>query len=113
MVLLVNKPLNVPKRDLRKRLWTGRKEELEIQRIVRERMGGVVTALEIWLSDSFGEINGAISSSFVDSAFMVRMGVPEPIEMQGICHGLWTRSIGHRRGHWSTGGARKSMIIGR
>jgi hypothetical protein len=47
VVLLVNKPLNVPKRDLRKRLWTGRKEELEIQRIVRERMGGVVTALEI------------------------------------------------------------------
>jgi len=47
VVLLVNKPLDVPKRDLRKRLWTGRKEELEIQRIVRERMGGVVTALEI------------------------------------------------------------------
>jgi hypothetical protein len=34
VVLLVNKPLNVPKRDLRKRLWTGRKEELEIQRVV-------------------------------------------------------------------------------
>jgi hypothetical protein len=41
-----------------------------------------------WLSDSFGEINGAIPSSFVDSAFMVRMGVPEPIEMQGIHHRL-------------------------
>src|SRR5439155_3098380 len=47
LVLLVNKPLDVLKRDLRKRLWTGRKEELEIERRVRERMGGVVTALEI------------------------------------------------------------------
>ena len=47
MVLLVNKPLDVPKRDLRKRLWTGRKEELEIQRLVRERMGGGVPTLEI------------------------------------------------------------------
>jgi hypothetical protein len=45
VVLLVNKPLNVPKRDLRKRLWTGRKEEVEIQRIVRERMGGVTAAI--------------------------------------------------------------------
>src|SRR2546423_1170312 len=47
MGLLVKKPLDVPKRDLRKRLWTGRKEKLEIERIVRQRMGGVVTTLEI------------------------------------------------------------------
>jgi UDP-2-acetamido-3-amino-2,3-dideoxy-glucuronate N-acetyltransferase len=65
------------------------------------------------LSDSTGARNGVIPSSFVDSAFTVRTGDPEPLETQGIRHGLETNSSGHRRGHWSTGAARRSMIIER
>src|SRR5262245_5536897 len=49
---------------------------------VRTKNGGT------GLSDSTGEINGAIPSSFMDNRFTVRTGVPEPVEMQGIRHRL-------------------------
>jgi class 3 adenylate cyclase len=66
----------------------GRQEQLALGEVpnITARIEGLAAPHR--LSDSFGEINGAIPSSFVDSAFMVRMGVPEPIEMQGIHHRL-------------------------
>ena len=50
---------------------------------------------EYWLSDSFGEINGAIPSSFVDSAFMVSMATPEHIEITALCSGSYSGSHRH------------------
>jgi hypothetical protein len=57
------------------------------------------------LSGSTGEIHGVIPSSSGDNAFTARTGDPEPMELQGIRHGLETSFIGHMKGaleHWSS-----------
>jgi transposase len=71
---------------------------LSVQNIMARNTGArfsVKRIHELRLSDSFGEINGAIPSSFVDSAFMVSMATPEHIEIPALCSGSYSGSHRH------------------